>query len=350
MQHVITLQPSGRSFGCSGDIPILKAGLDDGVQLPFSCRSGMCRSCRGRLVTGSVDYGPVHPAYLSEADKAAGHVHLCQAKALSDCVIQIQELDPSLAFPVKAMPTRVLAMDRLADDVMRLQLGVPANEPLRFHAGQYVDILTKDGLRRSYSMANAPSTDGVRQIELHIRHMPGGQFGGQVFEHMQQRDLLRIEGPHGQFYLREDSDKPMVLLASGTGFAPIKSLIEHSLTKGLRRPMHLYWGGRTKADLYLHELATAWAQAHEHIRYTPVLSDATPACAWQGRTGFVHRAVLQDVADLSASQVYACGAPIVVESARREFTALRGLPENAFFADAFVSEADKALQAQRSAC
>lgn len=340
MNFSITLQPSGARFTCDANTPILRAGLDAGSRLPFSCRSGVCRTCRGRVVEGEVDPGMVHPNYLSDADKAAGFTHLCQAKPRSNCVIEIDELDPALSFPVREVPARVLRLERLAPDVMCVQLGLPPNEPLRFNAGQYVSINIGDGLRRSYSIASAPHVDGLRQFELHIRHMPGGVFTDRLFTTTKVRDVLRIEAPLGNFYLREEPLRPAILIASGTGFAPIKSIVEAALAGSQTRPLHLYWGGRRRVDLYLDSLATDWAEHHEHIRYTPVLSDASAQCAWSGREGFVHEAVLQDHADLAGFDVYACGAPLMVEAARRDFCSLRGLPAERFFADAFVSEAD----------
>jgi CDP-4-dehydro-6-deoxyglucose reductase len=187
-------------------------------------------------------------------------------------------------------------------------------------------------------MGNAPHDDEL--IQLHARHVPGGQFTDHVFGKMKERDILRFEGPHGTFFLREDSDKPIVLVASGTGFAPIKSIIEHALHKGIMRPMTLYWGGRRPKDLYMNALAEGWA-AQGRITYVPVISDALPEDTWTGRTGFVHRAVMQDFPDLSGHQVYACGAPVMVDAARADFSAKCRLPEEEFFADSFLTEADK---------
>jgi CDP-4-dehydro-6-deoxyglucose reductase len=222
---------------------------------------------------------------------------------------------------------------------MLMQLQLPANDTFVYRAGQYVEFILRDGARRSYSMANAPSHGAA--VELHIRHMPGGRFTDLVFGSMKEKDILRIEGPMGSFFLREDSDKPMVFLASGTGFAPLKALLEHVQHCGITRPITLYWGGRRPADLYMDDWIGAQCAAMPHLRYVPVVSDALPDDAWQGRTGFVHMAVLQDFPDLSGYQVYACGAPIVVDSAKRDFCAQAGLPVEEFFADAFTSEADK---------
>ncbi|MDB5966639.1 MAG: ascD2, partial [Polaromonas sp.] len=295
-------------------------------------------TCRARLIEGKVDPGPVNPNYLSEADKAAGYVHLCCATPESDCVFEAEEME--LGLVAAQLPARVMKLEKLAPDVMQLVVGLPPNNPVQYRAGQYLDILLADGVRRSYSMATAPTTEGVRQLELHVRHLPGGVFTDRVFSSLKVKELIRIETPQGFFYLDDTSPKPIVMLASGTGFAPIKAMVEYSLKRNMTRPIHIYWGGRKREDIYMDALAAGWTRDHAHIQYTPVLSDATEACAWQGRAGFVHKAVMEDIADLGAYQVYACGAPVMVEAARRDFTG-QGLPESQFFADAFVSEADK---------
>jgi CDP-4-dehydro-6-deoxyglucose reductase len=239
------------------------------------------------------------------------------------------------------MPARVLSLQRAAADVMILRLQLPANQNLQYRAGQFIEIILRDGARRSYSMASAPETAQGR-MELHIRHMPGGRFTDHVFSAMKDKEILRIEGPFGSFFLREDSHRPIVLLAAGTGFAPIKALIEHMQLKAITRPAVLYWGCRRRADLYLHDWAEAAAAVMPNLRYVPVLSESFDE-GWSGRSGLVHRAVIDDLPDLSGHQVYACGAPVMVECARSDFVEHCGLPADEFYADAFTSEADKQL-------
>jgi CDP-4-dehydro-6-deoxyglucose reductase len=240
--------------------------------------------------------------------------------------------------PVKTLPCRVQKLARLAPDVMLLQLKLPASERLQFLAGQYIDILLKDGRRRSFSIANAPQADDY--LELHVRQVPGGHFTSHVFQAMRARDILRLEGPHGDFFLREDSAKPVVLLAGGTGFAPIKAIVEHAFHQKSMRPMALYWGARDRAGLYLHELAERWAASHPGFMYVPVLSEPLNADGWQGRTGLVHQAVMADFPDLSGHQVYACGAPAMIEAARFDLISRCGLKNEDFFADAFTFAAE----------
>jgi len=335
----ISVQPSGIQFEAQSQESLLAAGIRQGIGLPYGCKDGACGSCKCKLLSGQVQQSNFQRKALSEDEEAQGFVLTCSAKALSDITLESRQVTPAGALPVKKMPTRVSSLVRKTEDVMLMQLQLPANDSFVYRAGQYVEFILRDGARRSYSMANAPSHGAA--VELHIRHMPGGRFTDLVFGSMKEKDILRIEGPMGSFFLREDSDKPMVFLASGTGFAPLKALLEHVQHCGITRPITLYWGGRRPADLYMDDWIGAQCAAMPHLRYVPVVSDALPDDAWQGRTGFVHMAVLQDFPDLSGYQVYACGAPIVVDSAKRDFCAQAGLPVEEFFADAFTSEADK---------
>ncbi|MDR2852264.1 MAG: CDP-6-deoxy-delta-3,4-glucoseen reductase [Burkholderiaceae bacterium] len=340
----ITIEPSGRQFEATADETILAAAIRQGVGLPYGCQDGACGSCRCKKLSGAVTLGPHLSKALSDEDAAAGYVLTCRAYAQSAVVLQSRQVVQKDAPPIRKMPVRVAALIKKSHDVIELHLQLPAGEPLRFYAGQYIEFILGDGTRRCYSIANAPHTlaAAAASIELHIRHMPGGKFTDHVFGAMKEKEVLRCEGPYGSFFLREDSNKPLILLASGTGFAPIKAIIEHMAHKKIARASTLYWGGRRPADLYMDGWLREQLAHMPQLRYVPVISDAQPEDGWSGRTGFVHRAVLEDFPDLSGYQVYACGAPIVVDSARRDYTAQAGLPEGEFFADSFTSEADKA--------
>jgi CDP-4-dehydro-6-deoxyglucose reductase, E3 len=338
--HKVTVQPSGQSFAVEESESVLTAALRQGVMLPYGCKNGACGSCKGKIVSGAVDYGHYHARVLTEEERAHGKALFCQAKPLGELVIECRTIGAAKDIAVRLLPCRVQQLTRVADDVIIVQLKLPANERLQFLAGQYIDFLLKGGERRSFSMANPPHADEL--IELHIRHVPGGSFTDHVFAKMKERDILRLEGPLGSFFLREDSIKPMVFVASGTGFAPIKSIIESALHRKVERPMVLYWGGRRPKDLYLNALAQKWALEHRHFRYVPVASEARPEDAWSGRSGFVHRAVMQDLPDLSGYQVYACGVPAMVDAARKDFITQCQLPEDEFYADSFTTAADLA--------
>ncbi len=348
MAYQVVVHPSGRAFEAQASESILDAALRAGITLPHGCRDGACGACKGKVLAGTVEHGPHQAKALSDQEAAQGQALFCCAFARSNLEIECRNVVAQGAFVVRKMPARVASIERVSDDVVIMRLQLPANEKFEYHAGQYIDVSMRDGTRRSYSMASAPHL--ADKIELHIRHMPGGKFTDALFgaadPAIKERDILRIEGPHGSFFLREDAAKPVVLLASGTGFAPIKAIIEHAIRIGFSQPMRLYWGARARKDLYLHALAEQLVEqaraAGVDLRYVPVLSEPASDDAWAGRTGFVHRAVMADLPDLSGWQVYACGVPVMVDSARTDFIAQCQLPPDAFFADAFVSEADKA--------
>ncbi len=335
--HSVTIQPSGQQFEVEDGEAVLAAALRQGLVLPYGCKNGACGTCKGKIVSGSIDYGVYQPKALPEEDKARGKALFCQAKPLSDLVIEARTIGAAKGIEVKMLPCRVQKLERLADDVMGLHLKLPANEKLVFLAGQFIEFLLTDGTRRRFSMAKA--AHDAELLQLHVRHVAGGQFTDHVFGKMKERDILRFEGPLGTFFLREDSAKPIVFVASGTGFAPIKSIIEAAVRKGIARPMTLYWGGRRPRDLYMNALAEGWA-AQGLLKYVPVVSEALPEDVWAGRAGFVHRAVMEDFPDLSGHQVYACGVPVMVDAARRDFTASCRLPEDEFYADSFTTQAD----------
>jgi CDP-4-dehydro-6-deoxyglucose reductase len=337
----ITLQPSGLAFEVHRDETMLAAAIRQGVGLPYGCKDGACGSCKSRLLDGRVLHGAHQRKALSLAEEEAGLVLTCCATPQTDCTLEARSVPGAGEFPVLKMPTRVLAISRPAPDVALLRLQLPANQRFQYHAGQYIEFILRDGLRRSYSMANAPTRLGSPPaIELHIRHMPGGLFTDQVFSSLKDKDILRMEGPFGSFLLRESS-KPIILLASGTGLAPVKALVEQLRDSGDARPAWLYWGCRSRRDLYLHDWALETAGHWPQLRYIPVLSEPQPADGWRGRSGLVHQALMADWPDLSGHQVYACGTPAMVDAAQRDLVQRCGLPAEEFIADAFTSEADK---------
>ena len=312
MSRQITIRPSGHVFQAREGETVLEAALREGFMLPYGCRNGACGSCKGKVIEGTVDHGNSQDSVLPAAERARGNALFCQARAQSDLLIECREIGAVKDITVKTLPCRVQTLEPVAPDVMRIRLKLPAAERLQFLAGQYIDILLKDGTRRSLSMANPPHDDSL--LELHLRNY-GGPFSLHVFTQMKEKDILRFEGPLGSFYLREDSSKPVVLLAGGTGFAPIKAIIEHAIHNKLKRRMILYRGARRPADLYLDELPQGWQRDHA-VSYVPVLSDVADGDVWNGRRGLVHQAVMDALPDLSGPEVYACGAPTTSGTAR----------------------------------
>ena len=325
----VTLAPEGPTFRAAPDESILEAALRQGVLLPYGCRNGACGACRGRILAGRVQL-PEEAARrgLTEREVRAGWTLLCQARAASD--VRIEARAGAAGSGVRTLPVRVASKKALAHDVMELRLRLPPTERLRYRAGQYVDVLLRDGRRRAFSLANPPVQDEF--LVLHVRRVPGGTFSGRVFDALEERSLLRLQGPLGSFYLRGESDLPAVFLAGGTGFAPIKAIIENALLEPPGREMHLYWGVRSERDLYLPGLPRAWAKAHPRFHFVPVLSEPGPG--WTGRTGLVHEAVLADFPALSGHEVYASGPPPMVAAAREVFPE-HGLDLERLFFDSF---------------
>lgn len=344
MTYQVTVQPSGQSFWAEANESILDAGLRQGVALPYGCRGGVCGSCAATVLSGQVHYPFGEPQGLAPYDEERGKAFLCMAAAMSDLTLNAPQVGTKAELEVKTLPVRVEKLRKLADDVMELTLKLPASERLRFFAGQYIDILLKDGKRRGFSLANAPFDDQL--LELHIRHVPGGQFTGHVFNEMQAKALLRIEGPLGSFYIRE-SERALILIGGGTGFAPLKSMLEQMMAQGLTRPVNLYWGARAQADLYMDSVVRSWVSRHPLLTYVPVLSEPQATDAWQGRSGWVHEAVASDFPDLAGYDVYLSGPPPMVNAAKVAFLA-QGLPEAQLFYDSFEYSPDtlKAMQTE----
>lgn len=341
----VTVHPGNRDLSVRGSESLLDGGLRAGLPMPYECRSGGCGVCKASVLNGEVAMTPYQRSALSDAERAAGKVLLCCAQPRSDVEIEYREMGAAEDAQPRTLTVTVAAMQRLADDVMHLTLRLADGERLAFRAGQYLNVLLDDGQRRAFSFANPPREDP--SIELHVRRIPGGRFTSHVFTDMRVGDTLRIEGPFGDFILRE-SERPILFVAGATGFAPVKSMLEDAFARGLRRPMALYWGVRRRADLYMAELPERWAREHANFRFVPVLSDVTSDDAWDGRTGLVHAAILQDYPDLSGQELYACGSVKMVETAAPAFIA-HGLREDACFSDAFFAGAHEvgAAQSQR---
>jgi len=337
MSYSVRIESTDHIFQVEEGESILDAALRQSVILPYGCRGGGCGSCKGQVLEGSISYPDGLPDGISEEDHNKGYALFCQAEPNSDLLIKSKEVSAAEEIQVKILPCRVQEKIQLNHDVVLIKLLLPKTERLQFFAGQYINFLLKNGGHRSFSLANAPHDDEF--IELHIRHIPDGKFTSEVFDEMKEKDMMRIEGPLGSFYIREESKRPIILMAGGTGFAPIKGMIEHELAMGLERPIHLYWGASTKEDLYMDELAQSWAQQYPLINYTPVLSAAKEEDNWKGRTGYVHHAIMQDYPDLSSYEIYGSGAPAMVYAGRDDFVK-NGLDLDYYYSDAFEYQND----------
>ena len=258
MSYTVKLFPAGETFTVEAGEPVLSAALRAGLNLPHSCRGGSCLSCAARIIEGSVAYPGGEPAALDEGERAAGKALLCQAAAESDLVVEARSVVVPGDARIRRLPCRVHKLELLTADVMGVHLRLPGFEPFEFLAGQYVDILLTGGGRRSFSIASPPHD--AELIELHVRRVPGGRFTEHVFGSMKERALLRLEGPLGQFYLREDTDRPHIMVAGGTGYAPIKAMLRHAFHEGIERPFDFYWGVRTPADFYDVDTIRSWAR------------------------------------------------------------------------------------------
>lgn len=331
--YLVRLKGSSTEFDVNPGETVLDAALRQGVVLPYSCRTGTCATCKGRVAAGEVDYGEYQEQALTDAEREQGYALLCQAQPLSDLEVEAREVAVAEEIEIKVLPCRVVAMAPIAHDVMEIRLKLPQNQRFHYLPGQYIDLLMRDGRRRSFSIANPPDEAGT--LELHVRRVPDGYFTNYIFEGMKERDLLRFQGPLGTFFLRDgDETRPLIFVAGGTGFAPIKAIVEHAFAEGIRRPMHLFWGARAVRDLYLRELAETWQQRHDNFSFTPVLSEPGGDDEWAGGTGWVHDAVTLCYPDLSGHQVYASGPPPMIEALKQSFPA-HGLPEEQLFYDSF---------------
>jgi len=334
MSHTIRNTSNNTSYRSEKDETILQAALRNGHLYPYGCQSGACGACKGQLLSGRVEHLSRDPGVLSDDELERGLCLMCQAVPQEDIEIKVKEIARHKEIEIKTLPTRIREKNLLCDDVVQLFLSLPSTQEFEFLPGQYVNILLKDGKERSFSIANTPARAREQGLELHIRIVPGGHYSPRVKESMRVKDIVRIQGPFGTYFLRKEEHQPIIMVAGGTGFAPIKGLIEDALESGPDQAITLYWGARTRDDLYLHDLAVHWAETIDNFSYIPVLSDAQKGSNWAGRSGLVHQAILNDIADASGHSVYASGPPVMVNALKQAFES-RGLDSEFFYSDAF---------------
>ena len=344
-EHSVRIEPHGRTLKVAAGEPVLQAALAAGLNLPHSCKSGHCSSCRARLVAGEIHYPHGRPPGITEEEALEGQVLLCQARPRGDLVVEARLIANVADVEIKTLPCRIARLTPLAPDVLEVMLQLPAVERLRFHPGQYLDVLLEGGRRRSFSIACPPHDAGL--LELHVRRVPGGGFTQRLFGAAEGGEpalvpgsLLRIEGPMGQFGYRPGSS-PILMVGGGTGFAPLKSMLRHVLETGIRRDIHFYWGARQAADVYEEERVLGWTRSHPQLKFTAVLSEAARTEAAHQRTGWVHEAVLADHSNLSHFEVYAAVPPAMIEALRASFPR-HGLPAERLYFDSFDYAPDSA--------
>jgi len=322
-------QVSGKSFQSNGEVSVLDGALSYGLNFPYGCQNGFCGKCKAVILNGEIEYDGEIPSAITEEEVEANMALLCQCKAKSDLYIAVDELDALANIEVRSIPCRVEEINHLNHDVIQILLKIPGAQSLQYLAGQYLDLEHSDFEPRAFSIANAPVNSNL--IELHVRLVEDGKFTNYIFNSLAEKTILRIEGPKGDFFLREESEGPIIMIAGGTGFGPIKAIIEHLVAINSESVVYLYWGVRDEEDIYS-KLPSEWAEKSPKIQFVPVLSEASGV--WQGERGFVHESVMRDFADLSDYEVYACGPPVMVKAAAKGFLE-QGLSKKNFFSDAF---------------
>jgi len=330
----VTTKPAGNKFTANSAISILSAAMEAGVNLPYGCGNGFCGTCKAKLLAGKTSYedGFV-PDPLTEEELADNIILCCKAHAATDVTIEVHEITSATEIKPKEFNVKVASLEQVADDVIIMHLTMSEEEQMQFLAGQYIEFILEDGKRRAFSIANAPKADG--NIELHLRHINEGVFTNSLFgNEIRIGDILRVEGPLGTFFLRENTEHDIIMVAGGTGLAPIKGMLQHALDEKIQKQIYLYWGVRDVKDLYQHKILEKIAAEHANVNYIPVLSEKDSKSKWDGRTGYVTDVVAASHPDLAKFEVYMAGPPVMIEAGKKSFAKL-GLPEDRMFSDSF---------------
>ena len=322
MPYNITLKPTNVSFDADSNETVLDSALQNNIHLEHSCKNGDCGVCTATIVSGCVQIE-------CGESRDSGEFLTCTSKPLDNLEIEVQYFPELSNIQKRNIPVKIDSCNLVANDVLKLLFRVPPNLKLNYLPGQYVDLSYKEVVR-SYSIANAKLENGM--IELHVRYVPNGKMSALLFNNLQKNTLMRLYGPHGTFFVRDDS-APIIFLAGGTGYAPIKAMVQGLLKENCQRDIYIYWGVASVDGLYCNA-PEVWSNEHENIRYIPVVSGNTKT--WKGRVGLVHKAVASDFGDLSEFHVYACGSPVMIDAAKQSFLQ-KGLKKDRFYSDAFTA-------------
>lgn len=330
MYYNVLIEPSGHQFSVKVNETVLDAALRQGYQFPHECMSGTCGTCRGRLIEGHVEYDDDYLTGLTDEEREAGFALFCSARPASDLIIYIEGVVGPAQLPIKKLSYTVKAINLLTNNIYQIVLQPPNDAHLIYRAGQYLEILQRDTSPKPFSIANAPLGDD-KLIELHIRDLPNNPYTQELLTELKVDASVTVQGPYGQCILKKEPPYPLILMAGGVGFAPIKALIEQALATNFNQPMYLYWGVRTTADLYLYDLAERWQKHKPEFHYIPVVSSTDNH--WQGRNGLVHEAVLADHPTLDNFHIYLSGPTEMVYAAAHAFIE-RGCKRHFIYSDA----------------
>ena len=316
--YKIEIQPAGIKFSSIENL--LEDALSQSIPLEHSCKMGDCGACSAEVLSGTVENE--HGVLVTE-----GVILTCKSKAKTDVMLKANYYPELISIKQQTIPCKVASYSFVTEDIVSITFRYPPTAKFDYLSGQYVD-LSFNGIKRSYSIANAKTES--KELELHIRKVPNGKMSELIFSQLKENQLMRLEGPKGTFFVR-DGNNPLILIATGTGIAPIKAIVEELLLKGDNRELYIYWGMQFAKELYCHELIEL-AKTHEHIKFTAALSREVTD---EHFNGYVQDAVKNDFPSLSHVEVYACGSLKMINEAKIAFSNLH-LPLDAFFADAFT--------------
>lgn len=315
------------SFLCAAEDTVLIGAQKENITLDYSCKTGRCQSCKAKVIKGT-SLAMIEETGLNEQEKSKGYILTCVRTPTSNLILDIEDLSCYSLEKVKIIPSKIDLISKISSNVVELQLRIPPNVSFNYLSGQYINIIKGD-YKRSYSIANISSGSN---LVFFIKNYGEGRFSNYLFKEAKINDLLRIEGPLGTFFYRKTNKTNIVFLATGTGIAPVKAILEQMDENDadlINKKIYLFFGGRTEEDLF-------WKPNFKNIKvnFVPVLSRSDKN--WIGEKGYVQDAVLSKKIDIPDSVFYACGSEDMIKDSR-ELVMKNGLYEDAFYSDAFIS-------------